>query len=110
MSVCTLSEGIVGATAIQHVEGMNQVHVAHAYRRARQVNLLHPAKQEPGQVQIANHEWMILLSVCDARTRHLIREAEAVSQQAAICPAGGIRMRMIFSKCKCQSGDSVTVT
>ena len=44
----------MGATAIQHVVGMNQVHVAHAYRRARQVNLLHPAKQEPGQVQIAN--------------------------------------------------------
>ena len=61
---------------------MNQVHVAHAYRRARQVNLLHPAKQEPGQVQIANHEWMILLSVCDPRAQRFIREQKAAHSSA----------------------------
>ena len=51
-------------------------------RLARQVNLLHPAKQEPGQVQIANHEWMILLSVCDPRAQRFIREQKAAHSSA----------------------------
>jgi len=44
------------ATAFHHVVGMEQAHVAHAYHRERQLNLLHPADQAPGQVQIARHE------------------------------------------------------
>ena len=45
-----IDEGEVGTTAVQHVVCMNCANIAHAQRRARQSNLLHPADQPPRQV------------------------------------------------------------
>jgi hypothetical protein len=40
----------VGTTSIEYVECMNQAHIAHAQRRTRQLNPVHPVDKAPGHI------------------------------------------------------------